>query len=277
MRPGTAVNPPHTSPDEWAEKLRALGVRSVVLPCGENTPGALLDRYLALCREMDWTIAEVGAWCNPCSPDSAEAEKNRNCCKRKLAFADHIGARCCVNIAGTSGGPQWDGPYLENYGSEAMKRVRDTVCDILESVNPAHTFYTLEPMPWMIPDSPEQYLELIEAVGREDFAVHMDLVNMISSPKKYFFNRDFMDRCFRLLKGRIRACHVKDVRIGGKLTLHLNEVPCGEGNLDLRHYAELATMEDADMPFLIEHLSSWDAYEKSFRLLSAHLKEGGIV
>ncbi len=273
MRLGIAFNPPHTSPDEWAEKLRSLGVRAVVLPCSENTDGALLDRYLAVCREMNWPIAEVGAWCNPCSPDPAEAEKNLDYCKRQLAFADHIGARCCVNIAGTNGGPQWDGPYLENFGSEAMKRARDSICEILESVRPVHTFYTLEPMPWMIPDSPEQYLELIEAVDNEHFAVHMDLANMISSPKRYFFNRDFMDRCFRLLKGKIRACHVKDVRIGDKLTLHLAEVPCGEGNIDLRHYAKLATAEDPDMPFLIEHLSNWDAYETSFRFLSAHLSD----
>ena len=271
MRLGTIDNPPHTSPDEWAEKLHFLGVRSVVLPCGENTPGALLDRYLAVCREMNWTIAEVGAWSNPCSKDPEEAEKSRNYCKRQLAFADHIGARCCVNIAGTNGGPQWDGPYLDNYGRDAIKRVRDSVCEIIDSVKPTRTFYTLEPMPWMIPDSPEQYLELIEAVSNERFAVHMDLVNMISSPKRYFFNRDFMDRSFRLLKGRIRACHVKDVKIGDKLTLHLSEVPCGEGNIDLRHYAELATAEDPDMPFLIEHLDSWNAYEASFRFLCKRL------
>lgn len=272
MRLGVLSNPPHSSPDEWAEKLAALGVRSVILPCDETASDALTDRYLALCKAMDWNIAEVGAWCNPLAADPVETRQNLNRCKRKLAFADHVGARCCVNIAGTNGGRQWDGPYRENYGAEAMKRVRDSICEILESVKPVRTFYTLEPMPWMIPDSPEQYLALIQAVGKERFAVHMDVVNMINSPEKYFFNREFMDSCFLLLKGKIRACHVKDSKIGEKLTLHLAEVPCGDGNIDLKHYAELASAEDPDMPFLIEHLCSWDAYAESFKRVSGILK-----
>ena len=276
MRPGIISNPPHSSPEEWAEKLKTLGVRTVVLPCNENTPDALLDRYLNLCKEMDWSIAEVGAWSNPLSGDPAEAAKNREFCKRQLAFADHVKARCCVNIAGTHGGPQWDGAYKENYGKEAMKRVRDSVLEILEDVKVHHTYYTLEPMPWMIPDTPEQYLELINEINHERFAVHMDIVNMISSPEKYFFNSKFMDHCFSLLKGKIRACHVKDMKIGSNLTLHLSEVPCFEGNMDLLHYAELATEEDPDMPFIIEHLSSWESYAESFRKLNAETKDFSV-
>jgi len=271
MRLGVLANPPHSSPDEWAGKLSALGVRTVTLPCDDTTSDALTERYLALCKAMDWNIAEVGAWCNPLSADLSKARENLELCKRRLAFADHVGARCCVNIAGTNGGPQWDGPYRSNYGPDAMKRVRDSICDILESVKPTRTYYTLEPMPWMIPDSPEQYLELIRAVSNDRFAVHMDIVNMVNSPEKYFFNREFMDRCFSLLKGRIRACHVKDSRIGEKLTLHFAEVPCGDGNIDLRHYAELATAEDPDMPFMIEHLCGWHVYADSFKRVSALL------
>ncbi len=273
MKLGVLSNPPHSSPDEWAEILSALSVRSVVLPCNENTPESQTDRYLALCKAMDWNIAEVGAWCNPLSATPDEAKKNLENCKRKLAFADYVGARCCVNIAGTNGGPQWDGPYRENYGADAMKRVRDSIIEILESVKPVRTYYTLEPMPWMIPDSPEQYLELIQAVNHDRFAVHLDIVNMINSPARYFFNREFMDKCFRLLKGKIRACHVKDSKIGNKLTLHLDEVSCCDGEIDIRHYAELATAEDPDMPFMIEHLQGWDVYVKSFQRVSAILSE----
>lgn len=260
MRLGISMNPPHSCPEEWADKLAALQLRSAVFPGNEKTPDKLLDAYVEGARSHDIVIAEVGAWCNPLSADPDARKNNIELCKRRLALADHVHARCCVNIAGTDGGPQWDGPYKENYGNAAMEKIIASVRDILDAVNPQHTFYTLEPMPWMIPSSPEQYLELIERIAHPRFAVHMDIVNMISSPEKYFFNREFMEKAFSLLKGRIRSCHVKDISIGSKLTLHLNETMCGTGFLDIRRYSELADAEDPDMPFIIEHLADWDAY-----------------
>lgn len=40
-----------------------------------------------------------------------------------------------------------------------MQNVRQ----IVDAVKPKRTFYTLETMPWVIPDSPDSYLKLIEA------------------------------------------------------------------------------------------------------------------
>ena len=273
MRLGLSANPPHSSPSEWIDKVVAAGLRAVVFPCDETAPDAVIDEYVRLCRAHDVVIAEVGAWSNPLSADQAVAARARALCKRRLALADYVGARCCVNIAGAAGGAQWDGPASENYGEEAMRRVVDSIHEIIDDVNPRQTCYTLEPMPWMVPDSPEQYREVLDRVGDARFAVHMDIVNMISSPRRYFFNREFMERAFALLAGRIRSCHLKDIRIGGALTLHLDEVPCGEGGLDIRRYAELATAEDPDMPLIIEHLSGWEAYAASLsrvRDLLAH-------
>ena len=39
-------------------------------------------------------------------------------------------------------------------------------------------------MPYLLPDSPDSYLALLEAVDRERFAVHLDPVNMINTPAK---------------------------------------------------------------------------------------------
>jgi len=43
---------------------------------------------------------------------------------------------------------------------------------IIDAVQPTRTFYTLETMPWMYPDSPQSYLRLLQAVDRRQFAVH---------------------------------------------------------------------------------------------------------
>lgn len=263
MRLGIAMNPPHTCPEEWADKLSELGLGAAVFPCSEQAPDSLIDAYVRAACSHHIVIAEVGAWCNPLSADPVARKNNMDLCKSRLALADYVHARCCVNIAGTDGSSQWDGPNKTNFGETAMERVAESICEILDAVKPEHTFYTLEPMPWMIPASPEQYMELIRRTARPRFAVHMDIVNMISSPEKYFFNRAFMENAFFLLKGRIRACHVKDVVIGTKLTLHLSETMCGDGALDIRRYAELAEAEDPDMPFIIEHQTEWNAYLES--------------
>ena len=122
MRLGISMNPAHSSPVEWAEKLTAIGVNSVILPCSGETPDKVLDQYVQVCKDYDLQIAEVGAWRNVLAADPTQRRENLDYCKRQLTMADYVGARCCVNISGTSG-ERWDGPYKSNYGADAMARV----------------------------------------------------------------------------------------------------------------------------------------------------------
>lgn len=46
-----------------------------------------------------------------------------------------------------------------------------------------------------------------------EFGVHLDAVNMITSPRRYFFNDEFLEECFRKLGGAICSCHLKDIRL----------------------------------------------------------------
>ena len=149
-------------------------------------------------------IAEVGAWSNPVSKDEEERKKALEYCKKQLDLADRIGARCCVNIAG-SRGEIWDGFYRDNYSEDTYALIVDSVREIIDDVKPKNTFYTLEPMPWMYPDSPDSYLRLIKDIDRKEFGVHLDFVNMINSPQKYLFNDKFIKECFDKLGPYIKA------------------------------------------------------------------------
>ena len=104
-------------------------------------------------------IAEVGCWSNPISPDEPTRRAALELCKARLELADRVGARCCVNLAG-SRGETWDGPHPDNLSPATFALVVDTVREIIDAVQPRRTFYTLEPMPWSFPDSPDSYLEL---------------------------------------------------------------------------------------------------------------------
>lgn len=272
MRLGIAMALKHDTPQEWAEKHHRLGLRAVVFPLNHTAPEKQIDAYAGACRDYGLTIAEVGVWKNPMSPDPAERKKNIEYCKNQLRLADRIGANCCVNITG-SAGEQWDGGYLRNYDPSFQDSVVETIREIVDGVRPERTFYTLEPMPWMLPYSPENYLELLRKIDRKTVAVHLDAVNMISSPEKYFFNGNFLETCFRLLGPQIKSCHVKDVRLEPFLTFNLKETFCGNGNLDIRKYAELAHRCDPEMPFLIEHLHTEEEYLAAIRYVQSIIND----
>jgi hypothetical protein len=79
----------------------------------------------------------------------------------------------------------WNNPLSpdERTRATALKLCkRRTVREIVDAVEPQRTFYSLEPMPWSPPDSPDSYLELIGAVERRQFGVHLDPVNLVNSP-----------------------------------------------------------------------------------------------
>lgn len=276
MRLGIAGGLSHRSAEEWAEKLRKIGCGAVVFPCAYNAEDRVIESYAKAARDYDLVIAEVGAWCNPLHRDPKERAKNVAYIKEQLRLADRVGARCCVNIAGTTG-EVWDGGYAENYTAETYGLIIDTVRVIIDDVAPSRTCYALEPMPWMIPDSPQRYARLIADVGRTEFAAHMDVVNMISSPERYFNSGDFAESCFDILGKHIRSCHVKDVRLERHLTFNLKETFCGDGGLDIRRYAEAAERCDPDMPFILEHLSGDEEYLRSAEYIKNLLADTEIV
>ena len=73
-------------------------------------------------------------------------------------------------------------------------------------------------------------LKLLKAIDRPQLAVHFDPVN---SPRRYFNTSALIKECFDKLGPHIKSCHAKDILMHDKLTVHLDEVRPGLGNLDL--------------------------------------------
>ena len=268
MRLGGPLFTKPADPESWVDACRAKGYRAAFCPLPLDASEADCAGWSAAAARADLAIAEVGAWSNPLSSDTAERRAALEKCKRALALAERVGARCCVNISG-SRGSKWDGPHPLNLGGETFDMIVACVREIVDAVRPRRTFYTLETMPWMYPDSAESYERLLAAVDRPAFAVHFDPVNLVSSPQIYAANgamiRDFVQR----LGPRIRSCHAKDVRLAEKLTVHLDEVRPGTGGLDCRAYLSAVAALDPDTPVMLEHLPS----EAEYDLAAGHLRE----
>ena len=261
----------HGSPEEWASKHKALGLESVVFPVNCDDGEDTIMAYKKAADEAGLTIAEVGVWRNTLASDPDERRQWINYAIRQLRMADAIGAACCVNVVGTPYGPRWDGGYRDNFSSELWDMAVGMIRQIIDAVRPAHTKFCIETMPWMIPSSPDEYLRLIEDVDCPEFGTHLDVVNMITTARRYFFNDEFLEECFQKLHGTIVSCHLKDIMLKQEYTFQLQECACGEGTLDIERYAQLATAENPHMPMIIEHLTTDEEYVASVRYVQERL------
>lgn len=229
--------------------------------------------YKQAADEAGLVIAEVGVWRNTLAADPTERARWIDYAVNQLRMADLIGAICCVNVVGTPYGPRWDGGYRDNFSPELWTMAVSMIQQIIDTAQPRTTKFCIESMPWMIPSSPDEYLQLIRDVDRPQFGTHLDVVNMITSPRRYFFNDDFLRECFAKLHGTICSCHLKDIRLKEEYTFQLEECACGEGSLDLNLYLQLATAENPQMPMIIEHLNTDEEYAESVKYVFLHQKK----
>jgi sugar phosphate isomerase/epimerase len=259
VRLGGPVDSNFTDPAGWIKAVKALKYSSAYCPVQPGAAPELVKSYRSEASRNNIIIAEVGVWNNMLDPAKAARDtaiiKNIEC----LRLADEIGAACCVNISGAKG-EIWDGPYKGNYEKETFEEIVETVRYIIDQAKPVNTFYALEPMPYMLPDSPDSYLDLIKAIDRKQFAVHLDPVNMISDPRRYFNNAGFLRECFSKLGPYIKSVHAKDIEILPKLTMHLEERRPGTGSLDYRVFLEEMS-KLKDIPFMMEHLGNFEDYK----------------
>jgi sugar phosphate isomerase/epimerase len=248
------------SPGAWVEAHKKAGFRAAYCPLSVESEDALVNEYAKVASQNDLVIAEVGAWSNPISPDPEAATKAMEKCIASLHLADRIGARCCVNISGSRNPVHWAGPHPENLTKETFDLIVETTRKIIDAVKPSRTFFTLEAMPWSYPDSAESYLQLIKAISRERFGVHLDPVNWIISPQVFYRNGEWIRDAFKKLGPYIKSCHAKDIVIKEDVYLpQFDEVRPGLGKLDYSVFLkELAVA--GDIPLMMEHLDSEEAY-----------------
>jgi len=274
MRLGISTSLYGLSPKEWADKLVSLGCKSAVFPVDYTADPELIDEYVAEADSHDILIAEVGVWRNAISEIKHEADANMDYTIEQLRLADRIGARCCVNVAGAIKGERWDGGYRDNFSKYAWDKTVSMIQEVIDTVNPTNTYFSIESMPWMIPTGPEEYMKLIEAVDRDRFAAHLDIINMINCPQRYFFSEEFTKECFDILGPYIVSCHLKDIQLLEDYTFQLRECACGEGSFNFTNYMKMASNLDPDMPMIIEHLADDYAYEESVAYVLDKFKTG---
>ena len=268
MRLGAPLHVDDQDPQRWVLAVKEKGYRAAYCPVQADAGSDVIRAYAQAAQGADLIIAEVGAWVNTLDSDETKRKQAEAYCQQQLGLAEEIGAVCCVNIAG-SRGVKWDGPDERDLTPETFEMIVAMVRRIIDAVQPRRAFYTLEPMPWMYPDSPDSYLELVAAIDRPQFGVHFDPVNWICSPQRYFNNGRFIEECVNKLGPMIKSVHAKDSLLGNALTTHLDEVRPGLGKLDYRTLLRALDRLPADTPLMLEHLPQAEEYD----LAAAYVRE----
>lgn len=279
MRLGAPVFVKTQDPAELAKAHKDLGYGAAYCPGPviANPTDDNIRAFREAFAKENIMIAEVGAWCNPMTPVEAERKKSLDFIITRLSIADRIGARCCVDYAGSFSAEHSAGPHPKDLSPEAFDLVVENTRKVIDAVKPTRTAFALEMMQWLWPDSPDAYLDLIKAVDRGDaFAVHMDPTNLICSPRRYYYTGDVIRECVAKLGPKIMSAHAKDVKMEAKHLVFLSETMPGTGMLDYRAYiTELAKLPQ-DVPLMVEHLKNAEEYAQAIAHIRGVAKECGV-
>ena len=276
MRLGGPIFIKSEDPGELAREHRRLGYRAAYAPQVELKDK---DRIKAIIKEFaaqDVALAEVGAWVNMLDPDPDKRRKNLAYVQERLALAEELGTRCCVDIAGSYDPKIWYGPNPRNFSQEFIDATVENCRKLIDAVKPRRTKFSIEMMPFNFPSGPDDYLKLIKGVDRTAFAVHLDVCNVMNSPERMYHNGAVIRECFHKLGPWIASCHAKDLNWEEYVQVCLREVIPGRGQIDYKVYlSELAKLQ-VDAPLMLEHLKTAAEYDEGRHYIQRVAQELGL-
>jgi sugar phosphate isomerase/epimerase len=263
-------------PQELAKEHRRLGYSAAYCPNVELNDAQRIRAIRDAFAAADVVISEVGAWRNLLDPDDKKRAENLRYVTDRMALAEAVGARCCVDIAGTYNPKVWYGPNPKNLSQEFFDATVENCRKILDAVKPRNSKFTIEMMGWSLPDGPDPYVKLIHAVDRPAFGVHLDVCNVINSPSRFYQNSEVIRECFQKLGPWIVSCHAKDLAWIDELNVHFLEVIPGRGQIDYKAYLRGLAELPQEAPLMLEHLKTAEEYDEGKQYIQRVGRETGL-
>jgi sugar phosphate isomerase/epimerase len=264
-------------PRELAREHRRLGYSAAYCPAATAGQAEFIRAIRDGFAAENVVIAEVGAWKNMLDPDEAVRKTNIGYVVERLALADAVGARCCVDIAGSYNPKIWYGMHQKNLSKEFFDATVGNARHVIDAVHPTHTVFTIEMMPWSLPDGPDSYLKLIRAIDRKPFGVHLDVCNVVNSPERFYNNKAVIEDCFRKLGPWITSCHAKDLAWIPEYNVHFAEVVPGRGEIDYAAYLRELSKLPVDAPLMLEHLHTAAEYDEGRAYIQKVASQAGVT
>ena len=254
-------------PVTLAQEHKRLGYTAAFCPDGKPGDTARVNAIRKAFAGAEILIAEVGAWRNMMTPDPAARKANIEFVASQLALADELGVKCCVDIAGSFDGNTLSGPHPKNLSKEFFDQTVENCRRIVDTVKPRVAKFAIEMKGWDIPDGPDSYVDLIRAIDRNTFGVHIDICNIINSPLRYYNNTALIRETFQKLGRWVLSCHAKDLRWAPQVNVNFVEVPPGQGGIpgqgggvDYRAY--ISEVAKAGVPLMMEHFNTNEEFQQ---------------
>ena len=103
-------------------------------------------------------------------------------------------------------------------------------------------------------------------MDREQFGVHLDLVNLINTPRRYFDSAGVLAELMRVCGDRVVAGHLKDISLQEPaISVIMHEVRAGLGNIDFAALLRTVDRIPREIPLLLEHLPNEIEYDAAAR------------
>jgi sugar phosphate isomerase/epimerase len=268
--------PKNADPEQLALAHRKTGYRAAYCPAVKLDDADRIRDITKAYAKHDVIIAEVGRWVNLLDADETKRAANLALVTDGLALAEALGARCCVDIAGSFSKESWFGPHPENLSRKFFDLAVENARKIIDAVKPKRAKFCYEMMGWALPDSPAAYADMIKAVDRAGFGVHLDVCNLVNSPVRFYHNAALIQECFDRLGSHIVSCHAKDLTWDVEMNVHFREVPVGKGAIDYAAYLKCLAALPGDVPLMIEHMKGQEEYDASRNRLLEVAKSVGV-
>ena len=260
LRLGGPIFEKSDDPEVLARAHRAKGYRAAYCPKLSVADGDRIKETEEPSRATTWRSRRWAAG-STCSTPTRRRRQNLATVTDGLALADAVGARCCVDIAGSFSTTSWFGPHPDNLTPRFFDAAVENARTIIDAVKPTRTVFTYEMMAWSLPDSPDACLRMIEAVDRKAFAVHLDPCNLINSPERNYRSSDVIRECYAKLGPRIASVHAKDLAWDVEYAVHFREVRIGLGTIDYGVFLAEHATHAPDVPLMLEHLPNEAEYD----------------
>jgi len=276
LRLGGPIFAESEDPAVQAKAHRDLGYRAAYAPKVQFHDRDRINAIIKAFAAQDVVLAEVGAWVNMLDPDAEKRRQNLAYVTERLALAEELGALTCVDIAGSYNPDVWYGPHPDNLSRRFFDATVENTRKVIDAVKPKRTTFSIEMMGWSLPTGPDEYLELIKAVDRPSFAVHLDVCNVVNSPYRMYNNTAVIRECFQKLGKWIVSCHAKDLAWEVELQVHFREVIPGRGTVDYRTYLRELSQTPRDAPLMLEHLKTAEEYTEGRQYIQRIAREVGL-
>jgi len=260
MRPGVVgllpSDPAQISSDH-ARRVRELGFTgaSVMLTHPAEVPASALDHARDVLAAEGVRVAQSNAnYPGLVNPDSAARAEGVRLAQAACRAAARLRAVYQLIRPGSLNASGHWRPHRDNHTTETQARLVESlrqVCHVAEEegVTVGLECHVISPL-----DSPRRVREVIDAVGSPALKYNADAVNFVASFEDAYDTPRVLREIFEQLGDRVVSAHVKDVRLGDRLVVHIDECAPGEGIFDLATFMRLYEQHVPDGYALIEHL-----------------------